>query len=278
MGFFDKLIKPKTIKSRSYGEVIVFVSEEKLPDDLNELNKMGRYYINPYNGQKPEYDKAVIINRKLVQLDTEKKYMEARRRLGDLYANGQGTAKDLEKGNALRNEWYSYEILHCESIYSLGMQLTGCLERHCMSLRQMMELACQRLKMDWENYAAPVGAAVLDFLLPLWKNRDVQAARGLTNQQYCQYLYDTSQDPNMLYALSGFEKDYSQSKSMTYRAADAGSVFAVTAITNLYLAYTKEPAELKQLMEYRRQEDQLKIALQEKAGEYIRLDPEEIMQ
>lgn len=277
MGLFDKLFKPKTIKSRTYGEVLVFVSEEKLPDDLVELNKMGRYYLKPYDGQKPEPDKAFLANRKLVQLDTEKKFMEARRRLGDQYADGQGTARDVAKGNALRNEWYSYEILHCDDIYSLGMQLTGCLERNCMDLQQMTELAHQRLKLDWENYASPAGAAVLELLKLLWKDRDLQAAKNWNIQQYSKYLYDTYKDANALYLLADFEDSYKQKEAVMYRASEAGSVFATAYITGLTLAYSREEAEMKRLLEYRNLQDQQMLALQEKAGTYIHQELEEIL-
>ncbi len=277
MGLFDKLRKPKTIKSGAYGEVIMFISEEKLPHDLVELNKMSRYYTKPYNGQKPEYDKAFLITRKLVQLDTEKRFMEARCRLGDLYANGQGTARDVVKGDELRNEWYAHAILHEDSIYSLALQLPSCMERHCMSLQQMTELAYARLKLDWENYAPPVGAAVLELLNPFWKSREVQAANGWTNEQYANYLYDSCQDPNVLYVLSRFEKDYQKANTMVYQAADEGSIFGISVVTNLKLAYEREEAGMKRLLEYRAKEDQLVIKLQEKAGVWVAMELEEIM-
>lgn len=276
MGIFDKLRKPKMIDSRVYGKFPEFVSEEKLPDDFITLQNMGRYYKINYDHSKRDYQKAFVIYNKMVRMDTQRQYMYLRRSLGELYALGRGVAKDTDRGYALMNEWYQHILMTGNTLSEIGSELANCIADGCMSWKQLLELAWQRMKQDYQNYNEPIGAAMIVNLEAFWKNREQQTANGWSNLEYCQYLYRTYNDPFAQFCLDRKVTDFAQGDTMLYESAGNGCIFA-----SGYLMYklnlTSNEAELSQRIKNRQLMEQQLLQTQQKAEEYMQMEVEDFL-
>ena len=277
MGLFDKLRKPKLIKSKVYGTFPEFVSEEKLPDDFVTLQNMGRYYLINHDHSLRDYNKAFHIYNKIVQMDTQKQYMYTRRSLGDLYLNGKGIAKDPARGCALMNEWYQHIFLTTDQLFEIGLEMIGCITDGCMSWRQLMELAWQRMNMDYENYKEPLGAAMFVHLELFWKHRQLQVDNGWSNMEYCQYLYDHYKDPFAQFLLVYRSKDFRNRDERLDESAKNGCILA-TAYRMYLLNVPKDETEMRLRMQYGGWLEQQMSQLQQKAEYYQQMNLEEALQ
>lgn len=276
MGFLDKLKKPKMVHSHIYGDFPAFVSEDKLPDDLPTLRKMGMYYMSKYNHEDRDYHKSFLINSKLVRLDRDGKFMEARKSLGQLYVQGEGVQKDTAKGYALMNEWYAHQILHESSIHALGLSVNSSLSQGTMDLKQMLSLSYQRLQGDQEAYAEPVGMALFAHLYSFWEHRDIQEQEQLSNMDYFQYLYRAYQNPYALYHLACCEQGEKEDARM-YTAAEGGCLFAMAYITDLKLSHLDTSEALQERTLWNHKKGELLRQLQEKVDQIYGADLETLL-
>lgn len=151
-----------------FGSLPAFTSEADLPDDLHTLWRMGSHYNHPF--ENPDYDpaKAVVILRRLIELDTNQEIMEAREALGRLYLKGEVCNADPAQGKALLYAWYRHAILHEERLYILGEMLTGCFQLGVEDYPQLLDAAYARILSDKADPKAdPIGLCLYWHLIRL---------------------------------------------------------------------------------------------------------------
>ncbi|MBQ1271395.1 MAG: hypothetical protein IIY11_07025 [Clostridia bacterium] len=205
----------------SFGEIPQFESPAKLPGDTNILWKMACHYLAPADR---DAHAAYAILERLVELDTEGQFMEAREALGRLLLDGDGIEPDRKKGAAYMLMWYHSRILNERRLYAIGQLISESLRDGTEDFTKFIKWSYERICLDNENEGSdPVGLCFFWHLLRLAVHQLERETRLLDDPKaFLKWMVDEKRSPDALYHLCNLDPSEDLS-----RAARSSSIFAI---------------------------------------------------
>ena len=183
MGLFNLFKKSNSIPK--------YRGEASLPDDLQTLYRMARFYGEP-SDSKPNieinYDYSFVILTKLIGKDVNNEFMAARKLLGQQYMTGRGCAKNIEKGVYYYDMWMRYFLTNEANLIFIDNELRTYFEYGFHNYEFLLNCAEERIRKDKINKTAPVGMGLYELFLPIWLYSEVSKKMNFYSRNIKHYL------------------------------------------------------------------------------------------
>ncbi len=268
MGFFGKKKKQSNMIKEPYGMFPRFTTAEELPDDLPTLRAMGHYYT--YNPMEKNRQNAFYIDKKIIELDKEKKYGDSRYRMAICYFDGFMVDRDTRTGSRYFIEWMDGRLLN-GSLSSVTNSVREYFNWGFRSYQYLVEMADKRIALDLKNGGEPVGMCMYKSFFELWKYSSLVQMLGIGNLNASKYLYFLQKNfyiPDVELMVEIMENRqqstvYGYKNEDAYKrvsaAAEQGNLWAVSYIMNKWVdkPWEKNKTKDAELAERKKEYDQL---------------------